>query len=128
MGIRSSRCQRPSILKSPARSCNRTFISDSGNHPKCVWPVTPDEFFPVPWIGARQTAQREQPCYEAQVGVCLARTNQLVDLVETGEVVPRLGRGGRQGSTAGQFNDAGYGADGHEPTDWSNWFTHRSFT
>ncbi len=24
MGIRSSRCQRPSILKSPARSCNRT--------------------------------------------------------------------------------------------------------
>ena len=24
MGIRSSRCQRPSILKSPARSCNKT--------------------------------------------------------------------------------------------------------
>ena len=28
MGIRSSRCQRPSILKSPARSCNRTIGSD----------------------------------------------------------------------------------------------------
>ena len=27
MGIRSSRCQRPSILKSPARSCNRTGYS-----------------------------------------------------------------------------------------------------
>ena len=28
MGIRSSRCQRPSILKSPARSCNRTLALD----------------------------------------------------------------------------------------------------
>ena len=30
MGIRSSRCQRPSILKSPARSCNRTVLEPIG--------------------------------------------------------------------------------------------------
>ena len=31
MGIRSSRCQRPSILKSPARSCNRTLVATSSS-------------------------------------------------------------------------------------------------
>ena len=68
----------------------------------------------------------KQPPHEAEIGVRLARANKLIDLVETGEVVPRLGRGGRQGSTAGQFDRPGYVAERHEPADWSNWFTHRS--
>ena len=97
-----------------------------GDHSQLVRPVLSDILFPVPWIGAWQTTQREQPSHEAEIGVRFARANKLIDLVETGEVVPRLGRGGHQGSTAGQFNAAGSGADGHEPTDWSNWFTHRS--
>ena len=47
--------------------------------------------FRSPGIGAWQRTQREQPRHEPEIGVCLARANELVDLVETGEVVPRLG-------------------------------------
>ena len=45
--------------------------------------------------------------------------------MECGEVVPRLGRGWRQGSTAGQFDRPGYVTEGYEPADWSRGDAHR---
>ena len=55
----------------------------------------------------------------------LARINELVDLVETGEVVPRLSRGRRQGATAGQIDTSDHVADGHEPASFTR---HRLFS
>ena len=58
----------------------------------------------------------------------VARADELRHLVESGEVVPRLGRGvvGGQDATARQFNNPGHAADGHEPADWSRGAAHRS--
>ena len=62
-----------------------------GGHDQLIWTVGALELEPVAGVGALQTAQREQPRHEAEFGVGLARLNELVDLVETGEVVPALG-------------------------------------
>ena len=62
-------------------------VSDSGDHPERVRPVAPDELFPVPWIGARQATQREQTRHEPDIGLRLARADELRHLVEAGEVV-----------------------------------------
>ena len=69
------------------------FVESARRHHQGVRPVAPDVLFPVPWIGARQTAQREQPRHEAEIGVGLARFDELIDLVQCGEVMPRLQRG-----------------------------------
>ena len=63
-----------------------------------------------------RTAQREQSRHEAEIGVRLARVNELVDLVETGEVVQRLTSGwaGRPAATAWQLGRPGDVADGNE--------------
>ena len=45
----------------------------------------------------------------------LARINELVDLVETGEVVPRLRRGRRQGAITGQLDRPGDIAERNKP-------------
>ena len=70
-------------------------VVDPGGHPERVRSVAPDVLFPVPWIGARQAAQRQQPRHEPKIGVCLARLDELIDLVKTGEMVPRVVRGRR---------------------------------
>ena len=77
-------------------------------------PVAPDVFLPVPWIRARQRAEGEQPRHEPKIGLRFAGLDELIDLLQCGEVVPRLGRGGRQGSTAGQFDRPGHVAEGNK--------------
>ena len=74
---------------------------DPGGHGERIRAVAPDVLFSVAGVSARQGAQREQPRHKAEIGILLARVNELVDLVETGEVVPRPWCGGRQGSTVG---------------------------
>ena len=64
-----------------------------GGHPQRIWPVATDILKPVAGVGARQAAQRHQPRHEAYVGIVFAGLNQLVHLVEAGEVVSRLGGG-----------------------------------
>ena len=46
---------------------------------------------PVSGVGARQAAQRQQPCHEPQISVRFAGPDKLVHLIEAGEVAPRLG-------------------------------------
>ena len=48
---------------------------------------------PVAGVASRQGAQRHHPRHETQIGVRFASPDQLVHLIEAGEVVPRLGRG-----------------------------------
>ena len=55
----------------------------------------------------------------------LARINELVDLVETGEVVPRLSRGRRQGAITGQLDTPGDIAEGNKPVSFTR---HRLFS
>ena len=44
-------------------------------------------------VGAGQGTQHHQPCHEPRVGSCFTGSNQKVHLIETGEVVQRLGQG-----------------------------------
>ena len=67
-----------------------------------------------PGLVRGRPTQREQPRHEAKIGVGFARVNELVDLVETGEVVQRLGRGWRQGATVGQLDRPGDIVEGNE--------------
>ena len=90
------------------------FVVDPGAHPERVRSVAADVLFLVAGVGARQAAQCEQPRHEAKIGVGFARLNELVDLVETGEVVQRLGHGWRQGATVGQRDRPGDIAEGNE--------------
>ena len=76
--------------------------------------VAPDVLKPLLWIGTRQAAQCQQPRHEADIGFRFARLDELIDLVETGEVVPRLGCGWRQGAAVGQLDRPGDIADRHE--------------
>ena len=94
-------------------------VSDSGDHPERVRPVAPDELFPLPWIGARQAAQREQTRHEPDISLCLARADELRHLVEAGEVVPRLWRGRRQSATVGQLDIGGHVAEENEPVSFT---------
>ena len=96
-------------------------VSDSGDHPERVRPVAPDELFPVPWIGARQAAQREQTRQEPDISLHLARADELRHLVEAGEVVERLGRGGAgcQDAPAWKLYRPGHVAEGNEPTSFT---------
>ena len=48
---------------------------------------------PVTGVGAGQAAQRQQARHEAQIGAREAGPNQLVHLIEAGEMVQCLGRG-----------------------------------
>ena len=88
---------------------------------------TKPELF-VSWIGARQAAQREQPRHEPDISLRLARADELRHLVEAGEVVPRLGRGGAvcQDATVWQLDRPGQIAEGHEPAAGSRRAAHRS--
>ena len=91
---------------------NGSLSSIPATIPSLYGPLRRTYSFRSPGLGAWQTTQREQPPHEAEIGVRFVRANKLIDLVETGEVVPRLWRGGRQGSTAGQFDHPGHVADG----------------
>ena len=89
-------------------------VVNPGGNGERVRPVASDVSKLRAGITARQTAQREQPRHEAKIGVGFARLNELVDLVETGEVVQRLGRGWRQGATVGQLDRPGDIVEGNE--------------
>ena len=104
------------------------FVSTSGNHVERERAVDALVFFLLAGVGARQTAQREQSRHETEIGVCLARADELRHLVEHGEVVPCLERGeaGGQDATAGQFDTSGHFTERHEPADRSRRCTHRS--
>ena len=58
------------------------------------------------------------------IGVGLARLDELINLAQRGEVVPRLGRGWRQGATIWQLDTGDHVADGNEPAAWSIWLRH----
>ena len=70
-------------------------------------------------------APREQPRHEAEIGVRLARVDELVDLVEAGEVVSRPRRGRRQGATVGQLDTGDHVAEGNKPISFTR---HRLFS
>ena len=50
--------------------------------------------------GSEQRASSRR--HEAEIGVRFAGLDELIDLVQCGEVVQRLGRDWRQGATVGQ--------------------------
>ena len=49
-------------------------------HGERVRPIAPDVLKPGFWVRARQGAQGEQPRHEAEIGVRLARLDELIDL------------------------------------------------
>ena len=76
---------------------------------------------PIAGVGARQTTQREQPRHEAQLGVRVARGDELVDLVELREVSASLGRAfsARWRRDVWQVDTGDQLADGHEPSSFT---------
>ena len=80
----------------------RQFRVAVDGHGERVRAVVPHVLPAVPRIRSRQRAEGEQPRHEAEIGVGLARLDELIDLVQRGEVVPDLGRGGRQAATTRQ--------------------------
>ena len=64
-----------------------------GSHDQGVGAVDPLVLQPAAEVGAGQGAERHQPRHEAKIGVRFAGPDQLVHLIEAGEVAPRLGRG-----------------------------------
>ena len=97
----------------------------AGTHNQGVWPVAPDVLFPVPWIGARQTAQREQPRHEAEIGLRFARLDELINLAQRGGMVPSLCRHYPPARDDARQR-AGHVADGHKPANWSRGAAHCS--
>ena len=77
-------------------------------------------------VTAQQTAQCEQPRHEVEIGLRFAGLDELIDLLQCGEVVPGLGRDGGQAATARQVDRRGHIAEGHEPADGSRRVAHRS--
>ena len=62
-----------------------------GGHDQGVGAVDPLVLQPAAGVGAGQGAERHQPRHEAEIGVRFAGPDQLVHLIEAGEVAPRLG-------------------------------------
>ena len=97
------------------------FLATSGHHVERVRPITPDVLRAVAWVRARQRTEREQPRHKAQVGIRVARGDELRHLVERGEVAASLGRAlsARGHRDAGQIDISDQVADGHEPVSFT---------
>ena len=70
----------------------RELVVRTCKHDELVWAIDPLVLIAASRVGARQTAQRQQPPYVTNFQVRLASPNKLIDLIEAGVVVPRLGR------------------------------------
>ena len=64
----------------------------TGNHNQLEGAVLTLVLVLVAGVGAGQAAQRQRSRHEAHVGVRFTSPDKLVHLIESGEVVPRLGR------------------------------------
>ena len=71
-----------------------------GGHDQGVGAVDPLVLQPAAGVGAGQGAERHQPRHEAEIGVRFAGPDQLVHLIEAGEVAPRLGEDARSAFTS----------------------------
>ena len=89
-------------------------LSAAGRHVEHIRAITPDVFFPVAWVGARQGAQRHQPRHEPEIGLRFAGLDELRHLAQRGEVVPRP-RGHGAPAPLDARQPYGHLTDRHEP-------------
>ena len=130
----SRRCVRTASVQTHARSRTRQraegqLVSAAGRHVERIWAIAPDVLQPLLWVGARQAAQREQPRHEPEIGLRFAGLDELIDLVQCGEVVSCLERGrpGGQAVTTGPLDRPGDVAEGNKSVSFLLFvFTHRS--
>ena len=101
--LRRVETQRPALCRRRSGLCKRkgtTLGFPHGGHDQGVGAVDPLVLQPAARVGAGQGTQCHQPRHEAEIGVRFAGPDQLVHLIEAGEVAPRLGEDARSAFTS----------------------------